>query len=123
MTVWSLQSQLMTRGFMSPVCAFSRGEAVKKTRAGIPVATGSLKISDRGPVQGVHVPFPHVIQQHPALPLDAISQSVVVHPTHKLCATNNDISTLWRWVSLSVHDMTDSNGRQQCNAAGHTHAL
>lgn len=85
MTVWLLQSQLMTRGFMSPVCAFLRGEAVKKTKAAIPVATCSLKISDRGPVQGVHVPFPHVIQQHPALPLNGISQSVLVRLTNKLC--------------------------------------
>ena len=36
-----------------------------------PVAACSLEVSDRCPVQGVHVPLPHVIQQHCPLSLHA----------------------------------------------------
>ena len=36
---------------------------------GLPVAPSSLEVSDRRPVQGIHVPLPHVIQQHTSLSL------------------------------------------------------
>ena len=57
-------------------------------RACRPVASCSLEVSDRGPMQGVHVPLPHVIHQHPSLPLSAHAEHASSLPGHTIPTTH-----------------------------------
>ena len=71
-----------------------------------PVAACSLEVPDRCPVEGVHVPLPHVIQQHSPLSLHANNKQDLawLHEVREAVSCERHLQS--RWWHMCANSLT-----------------